>query len=430
MINGDLRLKKTTLFLFTDSFPYGKGEKTFILPELPALLDNFDVTVISSAPQSDYEQKELITPLPDEIQVIWYPMGAVTGISVINYLLPFLFYKGSWQEIITIIKTRKHVFSRIKKTLFFFADAERFRRWLKKENILGTEKAICYSYWYVHRILSIARERKKHPNIKLITRAHGYDLYEERNSCCWQPYKSIMDAYVDKVFFISQHGYDYYRERFSRTGQNPAKYIINYLGTDRQIQSIKKERRNCPFLLVSCASILPVKRISLIVEALALLEHCNIRWVHFGDGSDFDKIREQARKLLDGKPDILYELRGHVANKDIISYYKTEKPDCFIMTSVSEGSPVAMQEAISFGVPIIGTAVGGIPEMIDQNGILLSENPSAMEAARAIQCIYDMDDEAYQKMERKSLQIWTQKYDREKNIREFIQILNRISDEE
>lgn len=415
------------LLLLTDTFPYGKGEKTFILPELSYLAKNFDVTVISSASREDRNKKELETELPQGIGVRWYSEESVQGIGVVKYFLPFLFYKGSWQEILAIVRSKKLIFSRLKKILFFFANAEKFRRWLAKEQIIGSQQIICYSYWYVHRILSIIMDLKKYPNVKLVTRAHGYDLYEERNACCWQPYKKVMDLYIDKVFFISKQGHDYYKERFAESGQESEKYVINYLGTNRQETDVKRTK-NYPFLLVSCGSLLPVKRISLIIEALALVKNYKIKWVHFGDGDDYDRLKYQAQEQLDGKSNILYELRGYIANENIISYYKKEHPDCFIMTSVSEGSPVAMQEAISFGMPVIGTAVGGIPEMIEGNGILLSGNPSAHEVAKAIQDMCELDEDAYQKMQKQSLEIWNQNFDRKKNIMEFIRILKQLSD--
>jgi len=39
--------EKSNLYLATNGFPWGKGEKTFIMPELPYLLEKFDVTVIA-----------------------------------------------------------------------------------------------------------------------------------------------------------------------------------------------------------------------------------------------------------------------------------------------------------------------------------------------------------------------------------------------
>lgn len=47
--------------------------------------------------------------------------------------------------------------------------------------------------------------------------------------------------------------------------------------------------------------------------------------------------------------------------------------DIFVLPSLTEGTPMAMLEAMSGGVPVIASAVGGVPDIIcsDQNGILV-----------------------------------------------------------
>ena len=61
---------KKKLFLVTDCFPYGKGEKTFIIPELPYLRQNYDVTIITRAGRQVIEDVDDITKLEPEIKVI------------------------------------------------------------------------------------------------------------------------------------------------------------------------------------------------------------------------------------------------------------------------------------------------------------------------------------------------------------------------
>lgn len=65
--------------------------------------------------------------------------------------------------------------------------------------------------------------------------------------------------------------------------------------------------------------------------------------------------------------------------------------DIFIMPSRYEGTPVALLEAASLGVPIIASNVGGIPELVthEQEALLTPpENPSAL-ANAILQFIYD-----------------------------------------
>ncbi len=64
--------------------------------------------------------------------------------------------------------------------------------------------------------------------------------------------------------------------------------------------------------------------------------------------------------------------------------------DLFVLPSMSEGSPNVLMEAMAFGVPIIASNVGGIPEIIhhEQNGLLV-EAGSATALAEAINKLTD-----------------------------------------
>ena len=46
--------------------------------------------------------------------------------------------------------------------------------------------------------------------------------------------------------------------------------------------------------------------------------------------------------------------------------------DIFILPSHNEGLPISILEAMSYGMPIISTPVGGIPEVVKGNGVLVT----------------------------------------------------------
>lgn len=412
---------KRNLYLLTDSFPYGQGEKSFIIPELPYLQEKFCVTIISCATQNDRQNQGMETKLEQGIHTVHYSKGTVKGAEVLSYVWGFLLDRECRNEIKQILFGGRYLVKRIKSSLFFYANAVKLKRWLIENGLLD-KSGLYYSYWYNYHVLSLVMVKKSVRSI--ITRAHGYDLYEDQTDCEWQPYKKFMDQNVDKVVFISKHGYEYYIRRYATEVSD--RYQICKLGISKQ-EAYLEDNRQRGFLLVSCSMLIPLKRVELIIEGLARVKECPIQWVHFGSGEQEVELNDLAMRLLAGKSNITYELKGYQNNADIMNFYAEYRPNCFITTSANEGLPVSVQEAIAFGIPVIGTAVGGIPEMIEGNGYLLSRNPSAEDIADAIEKMCKLENRAYISMRKKSVEIWSKEYDVEQNMCKFVDIMKELS---
>ena len=165
----------------------------------------------------------------------------------------------------------------------------------------------------------------------------------------------------------------------------------------------------------------------LIIEGLARIKDIRIRWTHFGTGSHYDETEKYAEKLLGDKENISYEMTGFVPVEEIMRFYGENRIDCFLTTSSTEGSPVSVQEAMSFGIPVIATAVGELPNMIDDSGILLPENPQAQDVSGAITRLYHMPDEEMVKMRANARALWEQKYNADENAEKFVRMLKEIN---
>jgi glycosyltransferase involved in cell wall biosynthesis len=118
-----------------------------------------------------------------------------------------------------------------------------------------------------------------------------------------------------------------------------------------------------------------------LIEAFKLLRAVNpnpgCRLVIVGDGPERDGLEAIARASGDNDR---ITFVGHVA--DVQPFYATA--DVFVLPSHSEGSPNVLLEAMAAEVPIVATAVGGVPEIVvDEESALLvpPQNPPALAAA-------------------------------------------------
>ncbi|MCU0476496.1 MAG: glycosyltransferase family 4 protein [Anaerolineae bacterium] len=123
----------------------------------------------------------------------------------------------------------------------------------------------------------------------------------------------------------------------------------------------------------------PVKNHALFLDAAAKIAQVrpDAYFVMVGDG----ELRAEAEAKIDA-----LGLRGRVIitgwQRDLASAYADM--DVFVISSVNEGTPVTVIEALSAGCPVVATAVGGLPDLLEGGrfgALVPSENPEAMAQA-------------------------------------------------
>jgi glycosyltransferase involved in cell wall biosynthesis len=134
-------------------------------------------------------------------------------------------------------------------------------------------------------------------------------------------------------------------------------------------------------LIVSCAALQPVKRVHLVPEVLAKLQS-PFRWVHIGDGPERSRVQEAAEQML---PEGSWQLTGQLPNFEVREFYRSHPVRVLLSVSASEGEPVSMMEAISYGIPIVACDVGGVAELVTERiGIITSPDAGPGEVAVAL----------------------------------------------
>ena len=411
---------KKKLYLATERFPYSEDEKTFIQFELEALARDYDITIIAHANDGIVKQKGVAIDLPPKIRVVNCNIE-LSKIKIILIFFRYVFDIDGWKEIVEICRSHKNILFKIYQSLGFYARAMEDWRLLSKKNIFDEEQEfIYYSFWYTYYTYSMTKHKAIFKNAKIITRTHGFDLYDERFACGRQPFKKIMDAKLDRIIFACDYAKKYYENKIDSS--DTGRYIVSRIGT-KAANTNKNVRKKADNVIVSCSRVVDLKRIHLIIDALSDWDIGQIEWHHFGDGEEYEKIQKYAGERLNENSLVRYHFHGNTHNEDVLKFYADNEVMCFITTSETEGgAPVSIQEAMAYGIPIIGTDVGGITEMIQGNGILLKVNPTPGEIRNAIEYIVQNPD-IRKRMCEVSVKIWSEEYCAEKNVQRFINFI-------
>jgi glycosyltransferase involved in cell wall biosynthesis len=340
------------------------------------------------------------------------------------FLSPYLFQEIRKRPAILLYP------SKMVKLILFFSRAELTRRWvtdLIKTEHLDPANCIFYSYWFDHTAAGLTMMKQEFPATKVISRAHGYDIYEEYYYPYYWPYRrETLDA-LDVLFFASEAGRNYFCEHYP---EYQLKFETAHLGI-KDPGFMSKPSSDGIFRIVSCAHIVPVKRLDLLLQGIAtaarLRPEQTFEWVHFGDGTGRKSLERKVAQNF--PPNAQGRMLGSVPNHEIMQSYKDHPVDVFVNVSSTEGgAPVAIQEAISCGIPIVATAVGGNPEVVsNRNGILLEADPTPEQIATALLRIWDNPLLAVE-MRKESRRIWQTGYNAEVNFRAFAERLKSIGE--
>jgi len=137
-------------------------------------------------------------------------------------------------------------------------------------------------------------------------------------------------------------------------------------------------------VLVHVGRFAPPKNHALLIEAFAQVRaDAPLYLLLVGGGELENAVREQVAELgLQGRVRFL-GVRADVA--DIL-----RASDVFVLSSRVEGNPMSVMEAMAAGLPVVSTAVGGVPELVreGETGLLVPPNDTGA-LARALQALVD-----------------------------------------
>lgn len=406
-----------TLYLLTNSFPYGDWEP-YLETEIK-YYDKFDEVYIFAL-QIRKEHLKRKRNVGKNVKII--PIMKASNRTYLLYSFRTLTDINLYKEFIRLVKSRR-LSIRNFVNMFVYFSRSHYEADLINKKLKGcvNRNSIFYSYRFEYQpYVAMLLKKKWKLNSKIISRAHRYDLYEEEHKGNYIPMREGILAEIDNVYPCSDHGTEYLKNKFPRYKK---KIEPRFLGTLDHGEKKYYFGDKC-YEIVSCSTVTKVKRLDLLINALAQIKDIPIKWTHYGDGILMDEIKKLAKDKL--RDNIQYEFKGNIDNAKLMKQYCDKNYYVFVNVSSSEGIPVSIMEATSFGIPCIATDAGGTSEIIklNKNGFLIDVDITAADLAKEIVQFCRMDPTKYQEIRTTARCLWNEKFNAELNYQNFVNEIN------
>jgi len=389
------------------SYPYGSGEQ-FLANEIEFLSKRgVDIVIYPSAREGEARN------LPNGVKVAKFKNSTPWHILSLNVIQVFRKYFSIFiRDLFLTIRDENINIARYSRFAYiagYWIRSFRFLLWY--ENCDIDKNCLYYTYWMNSESYAVSILKRFNQNLVSISRAHGGDLYVERNSG-FLPFRKVILKSLSGVHAISDHGKKYLLDRYNHELNN--KIHVSRLGVSSSSRVVPN---NNNIIISSCSSDDPVKRVLLIFQSLGEFSKQNnvkVTWLHIGINKiDFER---KYGLYLTKYPNLKYKIIGLIPNTEVVDVYQKNPPSLFINVSESEGVPVSIMEALSCGLPIIATNVGGISEIVDDRvGILVDKDFVFNDISNAISELIN-NREQYSKM---AFSKWKDVCNEEKNFSEF-----------
>jgi glycosyltransferase involved in cell wall biosynthesis len=192
-------------------------------------------------------------------------------------------------------------------------------------------------------------------------------------------YKGWLRKYLTKVVVRNASAVSTVSVNLAKSMQNHGliqkNFMIlpNVVDTEDYISVLTESKnKNKRFIHISCFEDRS-KNISGLLRSISKLAKLreDFECIMVGEGIDLEKMKTLSAKL--GLNESQVRFTGLLEGAKVVEAYQSA--DFMVMFSNYENMPVVISESLSCGLPVIATAVGGIPEYINEaNGLLVNAN--------------------------------------------------------
>lgn len=374
-------MQNKKLLILTSRFPYEGGEY-FLETEVKywRKVDGVDVYLLP------FFRTEGLRDYPDWVTLRGENSGRGSRAHRLGYLVTALISPLFWVEFVGLIKKRNLNAANLTRALLMISRIFQIKKTIRMLAEEVGEIDLVYSYWNSTSSYAAALLKKEGFIKKIITRAHGSDLYRYALKNEYMPIKERVVNQFDIVATVSSGGRKYYTEEYSA---RPEKVLVSRLGVEIDGRASRVTESNF-FSLVSISNCVKIKRLEVVAEGILIFAARNpevhVTWTHIGDGPTLAEIEDLWNKGSTGLKNLGASFLGRLPNKAVIDFLAEHPCDLIVNASASEGIPVSLMEAMSLGIPALAPRIGGIPELIsDARGFLLPPMPTPDDLAKGLE---------------------------------------------
>jgi len=255
--------------------------------------------------------------------------------------------------------------------------------------------------------------------ITLFVTGHNTDLLSRTD-------KELKHIIRESSYFhtISKTNQKYLQNRFPFLA---SKIHYHYIGISIYSKfKYKYKKIKYPIRLISVGWPIPAKGYEYLIKACDFLNRSDVKFIcKIVGGNDSGSEKKELIRLVD-----FYHLSDKVILTKRLEHQavleELQNSDIYIQSSISEGIPVSLLEAMSYSLPIITTNLPGICEFMenDRSAVIVPEkNPSAI--AAAVQKIF-ASESLQRRISKEAYKIVTTLFDQNQNMMKIFSIIKSV----
>lgn len=351
------------------------GEE-FLEYEVKELSKYFDVHIVSkSRATNKIRNTDFVTVVPSKQSLLTLLQSLRALIRLVGMFVADIKegINGSTELKIGIVRMQQSARRYVMAALLVVKVKTALNVWKKNK----TTK-ILYSYWGGPWALALAACEED-----FFCRLGGHDIYGEQNRGGRVPGQEQILRYARMTLAPSESSWHYLQKQYFKTNYQ---LICLPRGVPEQTR-LNPETLPGTFRICTISSLTANKRLHVVVKAMKRLRDAhgiNVDWLHIGGGPQRECLWRQA---LDADLADHVVFTGHIGSgeRGVFRILRTTPVSLVLNVSRSEGLPSALQEALSFGIPIVATMVGGNEDLVRlSGGVRIRSEATAWELADTI----------------------------------------------